>query len=137
MYTLFGSWNLLHTNFHGKEVEWEVSFYYWKTFLIIFNKLLYFFVYELIYMLFENNKFSWKLQLRYVGLLVELSIFSSNVYCCCFYSFDSFYQHCFSLGWYIYIYFFFVNRRESLSSLVTSSCFTWNKMRKYIQNGFV
>ena len=42
-------WNLLHTHFPGKEVEWEVYFYYWKTFLIMSNKILYFFVYELIY----------------------------------------------------------------------------------------
>ena len=74
---------LLHTHFQGKEVEWEVSFYNWKTFLIMSNKFLYFFVYELMYMLFGNNNLVWKLQLRYVGLLVGFSISSSNVYCCC------------------------------------------------------
>ena len=84
------------------------------------NKLLYFFVYELIYMLFGNNNFVWKFQLRYVGLLVELSISSSNVYCCCFYCFDSFYKHCFSLGW--YFLFFFVNQGGSLSSMVNDWC---------------
>ena len=81
------------------------------------NKLLYFFVYELIYMLFGNKNFVWKFQLRYVGLLAELSISSSNVYCCCFYCFDSFYKHCFSLGW----YFFFCKPRGSLSSIVNVS----------------
>ena len=51
----FFSWNLLHTHFRGKEVEWVVYFYYSKTFLIMSNKLLYFSVYELIYKLFENK----------------------------------------------------------------------------------
>ena len=35
------------------------------------------------YMLFGNNNLVWKLQLRYVGLLVGFSVSSSNVYCCC------------------------------------------------------
>ena len=48
-------------------------------------------------MLFGNNNLVWKLNLRYVGLLVELSIASSNACCCCFYYFDSFCKHCFSL----------------------------------------
>ena len=48
-------------------------------------------------MLFGNNNLVWKLQLRYVGLLVELSIPSNNVCCCCFYYFYSFYKHCFFL----------------------------------------
>ena len=124
----------MKSHYHGKEVEWEVSFYYWKTFLTMSNKLLYFFVYELIYMLFGSNNFVWKLQLRYIGLLAELSVSSSNVYCCCFYSFDSFYKHCFSVGF----FFFFVDQGESLSATgINGQCFMGNKIRKYIQNSLV
>ena len=90
---------------------------------------MYFFVYELIYMLFRNNNLVWKLQLHHLGLLVELSISSSNVYCCCFYYFDSFYKHCFSLGW-----FFFCKPRGFF--IINGQCFMWNKIRKYIQNSF-
>ena len=36
------------------------------------NKLLYFSVYELIYMLIGNDNLIWKLQFRHVGLLVEV-----------------------------------------------------------------
>ena len=48
--------------------------------------------------------------LRYVGLLVELSISSSIICCCSCYYFKSFYKNCFSLEW----DFFFVNQRGSL-----------------------
>ena len=46
----------------------------------------------------RGNNSIWKLQFRYVGLLVEVSIFSSIVCYYCFYYFFSFYKHCFSLG---------------------------------------
>ena len=65
-------------------------------------KLLCFFVFELIYKLFGNNNLVWKLQFRYVGLLVEVSLSLSIVFCYCFYYFDSFYRHCFSLVWDIF-----------------------------------
>ena len=67
-----------------------------KNFLIIASKLLTFLLYELIYMLFGKNKLVWKLQFRYIGLLVEISV--SPVFYCYFYYFDSFHKHCFSLG---------------------------------------
>ena len=34
--------NLLQTHFRGKKVEWGIFYYYSKTFLILFNKLLLF-----------------------------------------------------------------------------------------------
>ena len=95
---------------------------------------MYFFVYELIYTLFRNNNLVWKLQLHHLGLLVELSISSSNVYCCCFYYFDSFYKHCFSLGWFFFFFFFFCKPRGVF--IINGQCSMWNKIRKYIQNSF-
>ena len=59
-----------------------------KNFLIIASKLLTFLLYELIYMLFGKNKLVWKLQFRYIGLLVEISV--SPVFSCYFFYFDSF-----------------------------------------------
>ena len=57
-----------------------ISFYYSKTFLIMSNNLLHFSVYESIYKLFGNNNLIWKLQFRYVGLLVEVSVSFSITY---------------------------------------------------------
>ena len=94
-----------------------------KNFLIIASKLLTFLLYELIYMLFGKNKLVWKLQFRYIGLLVEISV--SPVFYCYFYYFDSFHKHCFSLGWDLLLsifFFFFVNQGGSLSSMVNVSC---------------
>ena len=44
------------------------------------NNLLHFSVYESIYKLFGNNNLIWKLQFRYVGLLVEVSVSLSITY---------------------------------------------------------
>ena len=85
-------------------------------------------------MLFGSNNFVWKLQLRYIGLLAELSISSSNVYCCCFYCFDSFYKHCFSVGFFFF-FFFFVDQGGVF--IINGHCFMGNKIRKYIQNSLV
>ena len=76
------------------------------------NKLLYFTVYELIYTLFGNNNLIWKLQFRYVGLLVEVSIFSSIACYYCFYFF------CF----FSLMRFFSVNQGGSLSSAIKVLC---------------
>ena len=58
-------------------------------------KLLYLFVYELIYMLFRNSNLACKLQLYYVALLVEFqSPHLLHVIVVCL---DSFYKHYFSL----------------------------------------
>ena len=62
------------------------------------NKFFYFPVFELIRKLFGNNNLIWKLQFCYIGLLVEVSISVTIVCYYCFYYFDSFYKHCFSLG---------------------------------------
>ena len=112
----FFFWELSHTYYRGKEVEWGVSFYYSKAFLIMPNKILYFFVYESIHMLFWNDNLVWKLRLRYVGLFAEVWISSSIVCYYWFYYFDSFFEHCFSLGW--DFLFFFANQWGSLSSVV-------------------
>ena len=95
------------------------------------NKVLHFFVYELIYMLFRNNNLVWKLQLHHLGLPVELSISSRNVYCCCCYYFDSFYKNFFSFAC---LFFFFCKPRGVF--IINGQCFMWNKIRKYIQNSF-
>ena len=107
-------------------------FYYSKTFLTVPNKLLNFSVYELICMLFGNNNLIWKLQFRYAGLPVEVSI-SLGIACyCCFYYFHSFYQHCFSLG----LDFLFFCKPRGVA-VINGYCFVWNKIRKCIQNSFV
>ena len=80
------------------------------------NNLLHFSVYELIYKLFGNNNLIWKLQFRYVGLLVEVSVSLSIVCYYCFYCFGSFYKHRFSLRQDFLV--FFVNQGGSLSSAV-------------------
>ena len=90
--------NLLQIRFRGKEVEWVVPFCYWKTFLIMPSESLCFSERETILMLFRNYNLTYKLQFRYVGLLVELSIFSNIACYYCFYYLDSFYKQCFSFG---------------------------------------
>ena len=62
----------------------------------------------------------WKLQFRYAGLLVEVSVSLSIACYYSFYYFDSFYEHCF-FSW-MRFFVFFVNQRGSLSSMVTVSC---------------
>ena len=111
--------NLLYNHFRGKEVEWLVSFYHSKTFLIMPNKHLYFSMYDLIYMLFENNRLMWNLQFHNVGLLVEVSTPSSTVFYYYFYYFDSFCKHGFSPVWYFFI---FCINHGSLSSTVNVLC---------------
>ena len=84
------------------------------------NNLLHFSVYESIYKLFGNNNLIWKLQFRYVGLLVEVSVSLSIVCYCCFYHCGSFYKHRFSLRRDFLV--FFVNQGGSLSSAVNVQC---------------
>ena len=122
--------SVTYSHFHGKEVEWGASFYYWQTFLIMSNMNFLTFCIELIYMLFGNNNLVWNLQLCYVGLLAELSISSSIICCCSCYYFNSFYKNCFSLEWD-----FFCKPKGVF--IISSQCFKWNKIRKYIQNSFV
>ena len=83
--------NLFHAQFRGKDVDWGVSFYYSKAFLM-------------------------KLQFHYVDVFIQISTSSEIVCYYCFHYFHSFYSHCFSLE--LDFFSFFINQEGSLLSTI-------------------
>ena len=94
------------------------------------NKLQYFAVYELICKLFGNNNLIWKLQFRYVALLVKVSVSLVLHVIIVFTISIAFINIVFLLD---EIFIFFVKGGRYHQRL----CFVLKKIRKYIQNSFI